>query len=427
MQTTPINSIRIRSFLTVLITLLMLGPAYAQKNAVTDKKAAQFISYYNAANADSLYTLFSDVAIEKIPLPALKIAIQQLKGGLGNLVKSEYYNYDQGAKIYIATFERSGPVLYINFDIADNVMGFFVSADQRDTPGTLTVKTHRAVLKGTLALPEVSKPVPVVLLIAGSGPTDRDGNSMLANGKPNYLLLLSDALKAKNIAVFRYDKRGVGQSTTTKPAAEITFNDMIDDAGAIIKTLQADKRFSKVIVAGHSEGSLIGMLAAEGEKADAFISLSGPGFPADLILKTQIKAGASAADYEKAVLIIDSVKAGNFTTQKMSTAFNSIFNTAVQPYLNSWMKYDPAKAISMLKVPVLIVQGTNDIQISVKDAETLKRAAPTAQLKLIPQMSHILKVGSADKQQNAATYTMPDLPLHPDLVPALVEFINSLK
>lgn len=427
MLTKRINPNQVKSLLISLITLLMLNTAFAQKNAVTDKKAANFVRYYNTDRSDSLYTLLSDLALEKITLPALKAAVQQLKGGLGNLLSSQFFGYQEGAKVYIATFERSGPVLYISFDVADNVAGFFVAADQRDTPGSITIKTRGAVIKGTLALPEVSKPVPVVLLIAGSGPTDRDGNSMLINGKPNYLLQISDALKANNIAVLRYDKRGMGQSTTTIPAADISFEDMVNDALAVLNTLKSDKRFSKVIIAGHSEGSLIGMLAADIGKADAFISLSGAGFPADVILKTQLKAATSAAEYAKAVSIIDSVKAGNFTRQKMNAAFKPIFNSALQPYLFSWMKYDPAKAISKLKVPALIIQGTNDIQISVNDAETLKNAYPAAQLKLIPQMSHILKVGPADKQQNAATYTLPDLPLHPDLAPALAEFINGVK
>ena len=196
---------------------------------------------------------------------------------------------------------------------------------------------------------------------------------------------------------------------------------------AIIKILKADKRFRKVIVAGHSEGSLIGMLASKREKADAFISLSGPGMPADVLLKTQIKAGASAVDYTRAVLIIDSIKAGHFTKQKMDVAFKSLFNPTLQPYLYSWMKYDPRQAIGQLTIPVLIVQGTNDIQVSADDARALKKAAPNAQLKFILGMSHILKPGPADKLQNAATYNQPDLPLHPDLVPTLTAFIEGLK
>jgi uncharacterized protein len=417
----------VKVFLLSLITLLTLNTAYAQKHAVTDRQAAKFISYYNAGKTDSLYELMADDVRAKLTIPALKTAVQQLKGGLGNLVKSEYYIAQQGYDVYLATFERSGPVLYISFDIANNVGGFFVAPDKRETTGAVTIKTNAAVIKGTLALPEGAKPVPVLLLIAGSGPTDRDGNSMMIKGKPNYLLQISEALKAKNIAVLRYDKRGVGQSTTTKTAGDITFDDMVDDAAAIIKMLKADKRFSKVIVAGHSEGSLIGMLAVDAAKADAFISLAGPGVPADEILKRQLKGSFSPNDYTKAVSIIDSVKAGNFTKQKMDAAFNSIFNGTVQPYLFSWIKYDPAKVISKLTVPKLIIQGTNDIQVDVNNAETLKNAAVNAQFKLIPQMSHILKQAPADRQQNAATYTLPDLPLHPELVPVMVEFINGVK
>ena len=416
-----------KSFLLSLITLLTLSTACAQKNAVTNRQAAKFIAYYNAGKTDSLYELMADDVRSKLTIPALKAAVQQLKGALGNLVKSEFYINQQGYTVYLATFERSGPVLYISFDVANNVGGFFVDTDKRETAGAVTIKTSSAVLKGTLTLPEESKAVPVVLLIAGSGPTDRDGNSTLINGKPNYLLQISEALKAKNIAVLRYDKRGVGQSTTTKTAGEVSFDDMVDDAAAMIKMLKADKRFSKVIVAGHSEGSLIGMLAVEAAKADAFISLAGPGLPADVILKTQLNAGFSAADYAKAVSIIDSVKAGNFTKQKMDPAFNSIFNPVVQPYLFSWMKYDPATAISKLTVPKLIIQGTNDIQVATNNAETLKNTAPSAHLKVIQGMSHILKQGPADIQQNAATYTLPDLPLHPGLIPVLVEFINGIK
>ena len=409
------------------ILVLTLNPAYAQRSAIADQRAAKFVGYFNAGQADSLYTLMGDAVKLQVPLATLSSAVQQLKNALGNLTTSEYFATQQGTSAYIATFQHPGPVLYINFDKNNKVVSFYTQADKREAAGSVTVKTASAILKGTLSLPQVNRPVPVVLLIAGSGPTDRDGNSQLLNGKSNYFLQISDALKLKNIAVFRYDKRAVGLSTSIKPVADIVFDDMVDDAVALVKMLKHDKRFSKVIVAGHSEGSMIGMLAAEREKADAFISLSGPGAPADVLLKTQIKAGAPAADYERAVLIIDSIKAGHFTKQKMDGAFNSLFNPALQPYLYSWMKYDPRQAISKLTMPVLIVQGTNDIQVSVNDAKALKKADPSAQLKLLLGMSHILKQGPADGIENAATYTQPDLPLHPDLIPTLTAFIDGLK
>ena len=416
-----------KPFLLFSIVLLILSPAYAQKSLLNEQNAAKFINYFNSGKTDSLYTLLADEIKPKISLATLEGAVQQLKAVLGNLVKSEYFDFQQGKTVYIAIFERSGPVFYISFDNTNKIVGFFVNIDKREMPSSVTIPTANAVLKGTLSVPAVTKLIPVVLLIAGSGPTDRDGNSTLISGKSNYFLFISDALKKSDIAVLRYDKRAVGQSTTTKIIKNITFEDMVDDAAAIVKMLKADKRFSKVIVAGHSEGSLVGMLAAQREKADAFISLSGSSVTADIILKNQLKMNSSAADYTREVSIIDSIKAGNFTKQKLDGSFNALFNPVVQPYMYSWMKFDPQQAISKLTMPVLIIQGTNDIQVGVNDAQALKKANPKAQLKLISGMSHILKVAPTDRQQNAATYAIPDLPLHPDLIPILTDFINSLR
>src|SRR6185312_10996746 len=135
-----------------------------------------------------------------------------------------------------------------------------------------TVKSGDATLKGTLSVPQTNQPVPVVLLIAGSGPTDRDGNSALLSQKINNLLMISNELKLKNIAVLRYDKRGTG--TSSPGEAYPTFNDEVNDAEAMVKYLKADKRFSKVIIAGHSEGVLIGALVAQRQPVDAFISMA---------------------------------------------------------------------------------------------------------------------------------------------------------
>lgn len=417
-----------KSFLLSFIALLVFSTAYAQKNVVTDRLAVKLITYFNTGETDSLYTLFADEVKPQLPLTTLNAIVQQFKNGFGSLIKSEYKGVQNGENIYMIAFEKPGIVLYVAFNNNDKIDRFFKGVvDVPETPGDITVKTTSAILKGTLSVPQTTTPVPVVLLIPGSGPTDRDGNSQLSNGKSNYFLMISDALKLKNIAVLRYDKSGIGQSTTTKATKDVTFEDQVDDAAAMVKMLKADKRFSKVIVAGHSEGSLMGMLVSGREKADAFISLSGSGVPADVILKTQIKAGAPADDYAKAALIIDSIKAGNFTKQKMDPNFDMLFNPALQPYLHSWMKYDPFQAISKLTIPVLIVQGTNDIQVSVDNAQLLKKADPNAQIKLIPGMSHILKEGPADRLQNFATYDKPDLPLHPELIPALVSFIDGLK
>jgi pimeloyl-ACP methyl ester carboxylesterase len=415
-------------FFLTFILLLTLSTARSQNKTANDAFAAKFISYYNSGQADSLYAMFSDEVKQAMPLKRLGLFLQQYKG-FGNLIKSEYVGKYQNMDGYMGTFEKSEFVLYLSFNKANKIVGFNIRPDKRklSEPGTVTVKTATAILKGTLSVPDVTQKIPVVLLIAGSGLTDRNGNSMLANIKPNYLKLISEALKLKNIAVLRYDKLGSGQSTTTKAPADITFNDMVDDASAFIEMLKADKRFSKVIVAGHSEGSLVGILASEREKPDAFISLSGTGFPIDNILKTQIKAMTSAYNYNKAALIIDSIKTGKTVKQMLDPGFDILFDLSLQPYLYSWMRYDPRQEIAKLNMPLLIVQGTNDIQVNPANAQQLKKSAPKAQLKLIPGMSHILKEAPADIQQNMATYNMPDLPLHPALIPVLTEFIDGLK
>jgi uncharacterized protein len=413
----------------ILFLSVALTPVYARQNPIAAQRTTQFIGYFNRGSNDSLYTLFSPELKSKLPPATLTAAEEQLKHSLGNLVSGEYFNSQSATTTYLATFEKSGPVLYIHFDVNNDIVGFFVNADQRtsaapDADG-VTINTDSAVIKGTLLVPAVSTPVPVVLLIAGSGPTDRNGNSALLGGKPNYFLQIADSLKGKEIATLRYDKRGIGQSTTSRSMTTVTIDDMVNDAVAIIKMLKADKRFSKVIVAGHSEGSLVGMLALTHVKADGFISLDGAGEPADKILATQLKPGLSPADYNKLQLIMDSVKAGHYPQQPLGSTFSMLFGPAVQTYVHSWMQYDPAQIISKLTMPVLIIQGSHDFQVSEEDAARLKKGNPKAQLVIISGMSHILKEGPADKQANFATYSAPDLPLHPQLIPALVKFINK--
>ncbi|MCC8424634.1 alpha/beta hydrolase [Mucilaginibacter sp. UR6-11] len=410
-----------------LLFQLTISAAFAQSHTANDAYAAKFVNYYNGAKPDSIYTLLSVAGRAKSSTSSISTAVLQLQGVLGTITKWEYYQGNKNADTYVGVLERSGPVLYFTFNKDGKLLGFYTDADTREQPGTITVKTADAVLKGTLSVPEVKQKIPVVLMIAGSGPTDRDGNTKSAGVNPNSYLQISEALKQKNIAVLRYDKRGVGQSTTTRPIAEVTFNDMVADAVALVKFLKTDARFSKIIIAGHSEGSLIAILVCKQEKVDGFISISGSGVPASEMLKTQLKDKLSVDNYNKSSLMIDSIKVGEAVKQKLTLWSMGLFAPSLQQYLHSWMQYDPQKEIAKLTVPTLIVQGTTDIQIGVEDAMLLKKGKPNAQLKLITGMSHILKEGPADKIQNMATYTKTDLPLHPELIPVLAKFIESVK
>jgi uncharacterized protein len=292
----------------------------------------------------------------------------------------------------------------------------------------LSDSTAVRVLKGTLLLPENTKgKIPLVIFIAGSGPTDRDGNS--PGMKSDYLKMLAEGLSVHSIATFRYDKRGVGKSKSAQTNEELlVFEDFARDAASWISAFKKDNRFSRVIVAGHSEGSLLGMLAVNMAKADAFISLAGAGRPIDVILKEQLRANPYnppqlVSDAES---ILDSLKAGHRVKQ-VSPMLAALFRPSIQPYIISWLKHDPAEVCKALPVPVMIVQGSTDIQVSITDAEHLRAARPDARYLVVDGMNHVFRDAPADRMANIAVYSQTDKPLSSGLIPALVSFILSGK
>lgn len=282
-------------------------------------------------------------------------------------------------------------------------------------------------LHSTLLLPkEISKPVAVVLLIAGSGPTDRNGNSPILPGKNNSLLMLAEGLASNGIASLRYDKRGVGESARAMVAeGDLRFETYIDDAVSFCEQLRADKRFSAVVIAGHSEGSLIGMVAAKRCEASGFISIAGPGRPAAETLRIQLAGKLPPELATQNDAILKNLEAG-LTTEKPPVELNALYRPSVQPYLISWFRYDPAKSIATLSVPVLIVQGTTDIQVSVDDARRLAAANPRAKLLILDGMNHVLKSVPADRDRQIASYGDPTLLLAPDLLINIVDFVRKV-
>jgi len=294
----------------------------------------------------------------------------------------------------------------------------FTYMDSSSVESDITLHTATGDIYGTLTLPEDPNQLPVALIIAGSGPTDRDGNNPMMQN--NSLKFLAMALAENGIASLRFDKRGIAASKEAMTSeADLRFEDYINDAKAWLELLKQDTRFSQFVIIGHSEGSLIGMLAA-GE-ADKFISLAGAGQPADEILKVQLSAQPQNVQ-DMTFPIIDTLKAGH-TVENVNPMLLSLFRPSVQPYLISWFSYDPRSEISKLDIPILIIQGTTDIQVSVGDAQRLADANPQAQLVLIEGMNHIFKEASADRAENIATYSDPGLPISVDLASHVAEFI----
>lgn len=284
------------------------------------------------------------------------------------------------------------------------------------------VKTEEGKLYGTLLMPEDKKDPPVVLIIPGSGPTDRDGNSMMLQANP--YKILADSLVNNGIASLRYDKRGVGESQEAGlTESELRFEHPVNDVVEWIKYLKKKGDFSSITLIGHSQGSLIGMLAAQKEEVDAYISLAGAGHTIDKILAKQLKQGA--ADFEEDTQrILNTLRAGD-TTHNVPKELMTIFRPSVQHFLISWINYDPAEEIAKFDIPVHIIQGSTDIQVENKEAEMLGKAAGVEVI-LLEQMNHVLKKAPAERAKNIKTYYDPELPLHKDLTPTIFNFIKKL-
>ncbi|OQP64407.1 alpha/beta hydrolase [Niastella vici] len=286
---------------------------------------------------------------------------------------------------------------------------------------TIVLHTANGDITGTLTLPERPGNIPVALIIAGSGPTDRNGNNPMM--KNESLQKLAHALAVTNIASLRFDKRGIGESRDAgKKEADLRFEDYINDAAGWIELLKKDKRFSKVYVIGHSEGSLIGMIAAL-DKAHGFVSIAGAGRSADKILKEQL-ATQPAMVKDSSFPIIDSLVMGK-TVENVPKMLFALFRPSVQPYMISWFHYDPQTEIKKLKMPVLILQGTNDLQVTVDDANLLAKSNTKAQLALIKNMNHVFRIVEGDRKENLAAYITPTLPISEELVSTISTFVQQ--
>jgi len=287
---------------------------------------------------------------------------------------------------------------------------------------TLILQMDTISIEGTLLLPRIKGKIPIALIIAGSGPTDRNGNNPVMQN--NSLKMLAEGLAKNNIASLRYDKRGIGKSKIKNlKESDLRFENYINDAIKWIEKLKKDSSFGKIIIIGHSEGSLIGMIAAQKSPVDKYISLSGTGKSANQIIRDQLK---SQPDYVRApaIKILEILEKGD-TTHSVPQFLYSLFRPEVQPYMISWFKYNPAKEIQKLDIPVLLIQGTTDIQVSTENLDLLKKAKPEADTLLIPGMNHILKEAPIDRMKNIETYYKPDLPLVKGLVQKITKFINS--
>ena len=407
--------------------------SFSQTKADFDAAITRFQHFYNSQQTDSIYNMLSDKGKSMMTAEQAAKAFGGIYKQFGNLKSFEITKQKDALTIYKTVFDNQVLSLYISLDKDDKLETFrFIPYKDETTDEAVKKEKSNFIFKapsgniyGTLTMPAGDKKVPVVLIIAGSGPTDRDCNNSIS-GKTNAFVMLADSLQKAGIASVRYDKRGIGESADAQKDEEsLRFAYFINDAIGFIQMLKKDPRFSEVYVLGHSEGALIGAIASGEENVAGFISVSGSGENMDELIEKQYSAESKESG-EKATVILDSLKAG-YTVKEIDPDMYLLFHPSIQPYLRSLLKYDPREEIKKLTIPVLIVQGTTDLQVSVADANNLKKACHHAKLELVDGMNHVLKQAPADRGQNFATYDKPDLPLSPGLMPGIVAFVYHSK
>ena len=292
----------------------------------------------------------------------------------------------------------------------------------------VSVQGPAGPLKGSMLTPPDPKGAPVVLIIPGSGPTDRDGNSPLGLKAAPYRML-AESLARLGVTSVRIDKRGMFASASPGvDANKVTMAAYAADAHAWAADLRRETGAPCVWLLGHSEGGLVALVAVK-DPTDlcGVVLVSAAGRPLAEILREQLKANpANAPILAQALPAVDKLAAGQHVdVTGMNPALLPLFHPAVQDFLIDQMSYDPAALVAAYKGPVLVVQGTTDLQVSMTDAERLAGARPGVKLVKLEGVNHVLKTAPPDRAANIATYADPSLPLAPDVAEAIAAFVKA--
>lgn len=291
---------------------------------------------------------------------------------------------------------------------------------------TISARGPLAPLAGSLL--DAGKRAPVILFVPGSGPTDRDGNSPLGIKAAPYRLL-AQGLAARGISSVRIDKRGMfGSQAAIADANKVTISDYAADTHAWVASIRKITGATCVWLLGHSEGGLVVLTAAQ--RPDGIcgvITVAAVGRRIGAVLREQLQANPANAPFlDAAFKAIASLEAGRkVNSATLPKPLRTLFADDVQPFLIDLFAENPEALAAALKVPLLIVQGDNDIQVTVDDARALADAQPNATLALLPGVNHVLKMAaSKDRAANLKAYADPSLPIAPAAVQAIAEFVK---
>lgn len=273
-----------------------------------------------------------------------------------------------------------------------------INNDGVQLPGTLTYTKEK---------------VPLLIWIHGSGGVNRTG------GKSQYIKQFRDEINKNNLAFFSYDKRTSNPKNVVFLKQGVLFTDFISDAEKVISHFKKDKRFSKIVLVGHSQGSLVAMLASK--KVDKFISLAGAGEVIDKIIIRQLSAQNPLITQPLEEAFRELKEKGKI--EKVNPNLGTMFSKINQSFWVSWIKYNPTEELRKVTISTLIVNGDKDLQVLISDAEALKKAKPDATYKIIKNMNHVLK--KVKDEDNLKSYFSPNYPLSEELIKTIVEFVKK--
>lgn len=414
------------------LLLLLCGMFYMATAQQKDPVVNQFFEQMGRGNWIGAMA-HMDANMKKNVTPDMLNGIwQQLEQthGKWTAFTSQQATRERGFTMVLAdnSFANGIVTFRVVLDSTHRIAGFFIAATKqkkvalRSNESIDSVTTaDQGTLSGTLTMPDGNTPCPIVLIIAGSGPTDRNGNNPLSTPRNgSSYQQLAAALASQGIASLRYDKRGIGESRGfTKPAAATTLDDYTSDAAIWLAHLEKDPRFKSVSVIGHSEGALIGMKLATDHPLKNLVSLAGPGETMDQLLLAQLKPKLQGGDYQQAVDILNALREGK-DPDNVPTSLHMLFNPSLYNFWKSTFHFDPCALMKEIRVPVLILNGAADVQVPAQQATGLQQCKPDAQMTLIPGMSHSLKntLSSTSPQDGSPS------PLSAELIPAVVKFIQ---
>jgi uncharacterized protein len=279
-------------------------------------------------------------------------------------------------------------------------------------------KIRVGFIDAVLTVPSDVERPPVVLLIAGSGSTDHDGNGPQA--KPATLKKLSEQLVARKIATLRYDKRGAGgwKAEYGRPE-DFRFPQFVDDATALVNYLRGSRKFSRVVLAGHSEGGLVAILTARRVPVDRLVLLVTAARRQGDLVKAQLEKKLPPDKLEPIVKAIDAMMAGQIVDpppQGLAIA------PSMQPGIASAFAEDPIPPLKLIDQPTLIIGGGRDLQMARLDFAALSAASPVAKTLWLPEMNHVL-VDVTDDADNMTAYNQSERALNSALVDSVAAFI----